>query len=143
MSYSKVRGRSRETNAERIADRQNRSYKRELFRDCAREMRRARSLDEYKSAMRDLGYGVRETKKGLAYTVTNGRGQERTFTDRAMHPARLATADVRAAIDRNAGRELPRDRKPREMDPGIENRTHDEIVQPGQTQQAIERGLER
>ena len=143
IAYSRVRGRSREANAERIADRQNRSYKRELFRDCAREMKRARSLGEYKRAMRDLGYGVRETKRGLVYTVKNGRGEERTFTDRAMRPAKLATADVMGAIGRNAGREPSRGREPRETAPGIDNRARDEIAQPEQTQQAIERGLER
>ncbi|MBE6465283.1 MAG: hypothetical protein E7Z99_09960 [Coriobacteriaceae bacterium] len=102
VSYSNVRARSREVNAERMAAKQGRSYKQQLFRDCARAMRGATTLSQYKEELKAKGYGVRETKRGLTYTVRNARGQERTFTDRAMRPARLSTEDVRHAVNGNA-----------------------------------------
>lgn len=102
VRYSQVRDRSYEARAERYANRRRRSYKRQLFEDCALALSQAKTIEQYREILEGKGYAVRETKRGLEYSTKNHLGQERTFTDRAMRPARLSTREVKAGIERNA-----------------------------------------
>lgn len=108
LSYSKVRERSREASAERFAAKQQRSYKRQLFRDCAKALRASTTLGQYAEQLEGMGYAVGRERGGLTYTVKNALGQERTFTDKAMRAAKLSTEDVSKAVRRNRDRELAR-----------------------------------